>query len=122
MGPVSDLCTHGVENNKIDFHIESKGQTAVCVITPCISLDFSCPFRQLWYLDPSEFQTAVQWWLGVNPSLSLDGNPMVCALCPNCALDPLGYHCVTCKRGGDAGADLGGGGGVQGPLSYIRMT
>ena len=20
---------------------------------------------------------------------------------PNCALDPLGYHCVTCKRGGD---------------------
>ena len=26
---------------------------------------------------------------------------MVCPLCPNCALDPLGYHCVTCKRGGD---------------------
>ena len=22
-------------------------------------------------------------------------------LCPNCALDPLGYHCVTCKSGGD---------------------
>ena len=21
--------------------------------------------------------------------------------CPNYALDPLGYHCVTCKRGGD---------------------
>ena len=53
------------------------------------------------HLDPSEFQTAVKWWLGVNSSLSLDGNPMVCSLCPNCALDPLGYHCVTCKRGGD---------------------
>ena len=26
---------------------------------------------------------------------------VVCPLCPNCALDPLGYHCVTCKRGGD---------------------
>ena len=26
---------------------------------------------------------------------------MVCPLYPNCALDPLGYHCVTCKRGGD---------------------
>ena len=22
-------------------------------------------------------------------------------LYPNCVLDPLGYHCVTCKRGGD---------------------
>ena len=53
------------------------------------------------HLDPSEFQTAVKWWLGVNPSLSSEGNPMVCPLCPNCALDPLGYHCVTCKRGGD---------------------
>ena len=26
---------------------------------------------------------------------------MVFPLCPNSALDPLGYHCVTCKRGGD---------------------
>ncbi|KAL5464058.1 hypothetical protein EMCRGX_G033016 [Ephydatia muelleri] len=54
------------------------------------------------HLDPNEFQTAVKWWLGVNPSVSLDGNPMACPLCPNCALDPLGYHCVTCKREGDA--------------------
>eukprot|EP00731_Ephydatia_muelleri_P031095 Em0022g609a len=52
------------------------------------------------HLDLNEFQTAVKWWLGVNPSLNLDGNPMVCPLCPN-ALDPLGYHCVTCKRGVD---------------------
>ena len=43
----------------------------------------------------------MKWWLGVNPSLSLDGNPIVFPLYPNCALDPLGYHCVTCKRGGD---------------------
>eukprot|EP00731_Ephydatia_muelleri_P008988 Em0004g1326a len=53
------------------------------------------------HLDSNEFQTAVKWWLGVNPSLNLDRNPKVCPLCPNCALDPLGYHCVTCKRGGD---------------------
>ena len=26
---------------------------------------------------------------------------MVFPLCPNCTLDPLGYHCVTCKSGGD---------------------
>ena len=38
------------------------------------------------HLDPNEFQTAVKWWLGVNPSFSSDGNPMVCPLCPNCAL------------------------------------
>ena len=24
-----------------------------------------------------------------------------CPLCPNIALDPLGHHAVTCKRGGD---------------------
>ena len=53
------------------------------------------------HFNPNEFQTAVKWWLGVNPSMNLDGNPMVCPLCPNCALDPLSYHCVTCKRGGD---------------------
>ena len=60
------------------------------------------PFLSLGlHLDPNEFQTAVKWWLSVNPTLNLNGNPMVCPLCPNCALDPLGYHCVTCKRGGD---------------------
>ena len=48
-----------------------------------------------------EFQTAMKWWLEVNSSLNLDGNPMVCLLCPNCAFNPLGHHCVTCKRGGD---------------------
>ena len=37
----------------------------------------------------------------VNLSCSSDGNPMVYPLCPNCALDPLGYHSVTCKSGGD---------------------
>ena len=39
--------------------------------------------------------------VGCQPLIEFDGNPMVCPLCPNCALDPLGYHCVTCKRGGD---------------------
>eukprot|EP00731_Ephydatia_muelleri_P016004 Em0009g428a len=36
--------------------------------------------------------------VGCQPLIEFDGNPMVCPLCPNCALDPLGYHCVTCKR------------------------
>ena len=33
--------------------------------------------------------------------MCLDGNLMACPYCPGNSLDPLGYHCVTCKRGGD---------------------
>ena len=33
--------------------------------------------------------------------MGLDGNLMACPLCPGNSLDPLGYHCVACKRGGD---------------------
>ena len=33
--------------------------------------------------------------------MCLDGNLMACPLCPGNSLNPLGYHCVTCKRGGD---------------------
>ena len=36
------------------------------------------------HLDPSQFQTTVKWWLGVNPSLGLDGNPMVCPVSQLC--------------------------------------
>ena len=44
---------------------------------------------------------ALKWWLGVNPSVCLDGNLMAFPLFPGNSLDPLGYHYVTCKRGGD---------------------
>ena len=33
--------------------------------------------------------------------MDLDGNLITCPLCPGNSLDPLGYHCVTCKRGGN---------------------
>ena len=39
--------------------------------------------------------------VGCQSLIEFDENPKVCPLCPNCALGPLGYHCVTCKRGGD---------------------
>ena len=26
----------------------------------------------------------------------------LCSFCPEVALDPLGHHAVSCKRGGDA--------------------
>ena len=44
------------------------------------------------HLDPSEFQVAIKWWLGMDtPGGSL------CSLCPEVALDPLGHHAVSCK-------------------------
>ena len=49
------------------------------------------------HLDPHEFCVGIMWWLGVDISRGLP-----CPLCPNTALDPLGHHAVTCKKGGDA--------------------
>ena len=49
------------------------------------------------HLDPDECRTAVKWWLGKETPYGSN-----CALCPDSALDPLGHHAATCKRGGDA--------------------
>ena len=49
------------------------------------------------HLDPEECRTALKWWLGIETAHSSN-----CALCPHSALDPLGHHAATCKRGGDA--------------------
>eukprot|EP00731_Ephydatia_muelleri_P003184 Em0001g3184a len=48
------------------------------------------------HLDPNELQIAVKWWLGLDISRGSS-----CALCPDVALDPLGHHAATCRRGGD---------------------
>ena len=52
--------------------------------------------RQGLHLEPSQFQVAVKWWLGLDTS-----GDAQCALCPEKSLDPLGHHATTCKRGGD---------------------
>ena len=44
------------------------------------------------YLEPNEFLVA----FGHDLSRGL-----LCPLCPDTALDPLGHHAVTCRRGGD---------------------
>ena len=49
-------------------------------------------------LEPSEFQAAIQWWLGVSISGSQGAT---CPHCPAHSLDPLGHHALTCKHGGD---------------------
>ena len=70
-------------------------------------LSVSSPHAGLWlsvapseglglHLDPSQFPVATKWWLGLDLSYG-----SCCPLCPDIALDPLGHHAVTCKRGGD---------------------
>ena len=46
------------------------------------------------HLQPSEFQVAIKWWLGLDTSCG-----SICPLCPGRLLDPLGHHALTCKRG-----------------------
>ena len=48
------------------------------------------------HLQPSEFQVAIKWWLGLDTSCG-----SICPLCPGKVIDPLGHHALTCKRGGD---------------------
>ena len=48
------------------------------------------------HLDHHEFCVGIRWWLRLDISRGLS-----CSLCPNTALDLLGHHAVTCKKGGD---------------------
>ena len=43
-----------------------------------------------------EFRTAISWWLGLETTTA-----SCCLLCPEIALDPLGHHALSCRRGGD---------------------
>ena len=45
---------------------------------------------------PNSRCMALKWWLGMDTSQNAR-----CSLCPSHALDPLGHHALTCKRGGD---------------------
>ena len=58
------------------------------LVTPSTGLDL--------HLDPNELKTALKWWLGVDTARETS-----CSLCPDTALDWLGNHTATCKRGGD---------------------
>ena len=67
--------------------------SAWLTVVPSDSLDL--------HLQPHLFQTAIRWWLGISHTASPEGNPLVCPLCPDKALDTLGHHCITCNCGGD---------------------
>ena len=48
------------------------------------------------HLEPSEFQAAIQWWLGIGVAQGTS-----CPYCSDHSLDPLSHHGLTCKHGGD---------------------
>ncbi|KAL5506304.1 hypothetical protein EMCRGX_G007919 [Ephydatia muelleri] len=75
--------------------ITSPHAAAWISVTPSVS--------QGLHLLPNEFQVAVQWWHGINPSptSSQDGSLLICPFFPSSTLDTLGHHCVTCRCGGD---------------------
>ena len=106
-----DLVSSTVHQNqlssKIDIHQFNNIMIISSVADKARLLSVSSPHAASWmtvvpsedlglHLEPSVFQVAVKWWLGLDTS-----NGSLCALCPNNALDPLGHHATTCKKGGD---------------------
>ena len=94
-------------SSKIDIYQFNSILIASSVADKARLLSVSSPHAASWlsvvpseglglHLEPSVFQVAVKWWLGLDIS-----NGSQCALCPNSALDPLGHHATTCKKGGD---------------------
>ena len=47
------------------------------------------------HLEPSEFQVAIKWWLGIPVAQGQS-----CSQC-KAALDAYGHHALSCKLGGD---------------------
>ena len=47
------------------------------------------------HLEPSDFQVAIKWWLGIPVAQGQS-----CSQC-NAALDAYGHHALCCKLGGD---------------------
>ena len=47
------------------------------------------------HLEPSEYQVAIKWWLGIPVAQGQS-----CSQC-NAALDAYGHHALCCKLGGD---------------------
>ena len=46
------------------------------------------------YLDPSELQVAIKWWLGLPV-----GQGQLCPQCMSHSLDHFGHHALSCKNG-----------------------
>ena len=104
---LSSAISQGKLSEKLDNQLLSSLVEASTVANKARLLSVSSPHAASWlsmppcehqglYLEPSQFQVAVKWWLGLDTS-----GDAQCALCPEKSLDPLGHHATTCKRGGD---------------------
>ena len=104
---LSSAISQGKLSEKLDNQLLSSLMEASTVANKARLLSISSPHAASWlsmppcerqglHLEPSQFQVAVKWWLGLDTS-----GDAQCALCPEKSLDPLGHHATTCKRGGD---------------------
>eukprot|EP00731_Ephydatia_muelleri_P011679 Em0006g573a len=67
--------------------ISSHHASAWLSVTPSLSMGL--------HLEPSEFQVAIKWWLGIPVAQGQS-----CSQC-NAALDAYGHHALCCKLGGN---------------------
>ena len=72
---------------------QSSASDTFSLSPPLMLLHLGCSKGLGLHLQPSEFQVAIKWWLGLDTSCG--------SICPGRVLDPLGHHALTCKRGGD---------------------
>ncbi|KAL5510751.1 hypothetical protein EMCRGX_G006352 [Ephydatia muelleri] len=90
-----------VLSNKIDNHLFNILYEQFSAADRACLLSVSSPHAAslvsvILHLQPSEFQVAIKWWLGLDTSCG-----SIFPLCPGRVSDPLGHHALTCKRGGD---------------------
>eukprot|EP00731_Ephydatia_muelleri_P039251 Em1273g1a len=106
-GLLSSAIPQKILSQKLDHHLFSSLLEASNIANKARLLSVSSPHAASWlsvppcerqglHLDPSQFQVATKWWLGLDTS-----GGSQCALCPEKSLDPLGHHATTCKCGGD---------------------
>ena len=68
--------------------VSSRHSSAWLSVTPSLRLNL--------HLDPSEFQVAIKWWLGLPTSQG-----QVCPQCSSYSLDYFGHDALTCRKGPD---------------------
>ena len=68
--------------------VSSRHSSAWLFVTPSLRLNL--------HLDPSEFQVAIKWWLGLPACQG-----QICPQCSSHSLDYFGHHALTGRKGPD---------------------
>ena len=91
-------------SKKLECHLLNSLLGASSMAGRACLLSVSAPHAASWLsVTPSpvlglhlEPQASIRWWLGLDTS-----GGSLCPVCSEKALDPLGYHAITCTHGGD---------------------